>query len=327
MRVLWPHTFSPDIKNASVFMDPLITPLAEQGVVIVPFYIGNIRKNPFCIIDVFSQLRNLAKTCDISHAQYGSLCGLVTAFLPGRKVLSLRGSDLYPVSVGPLSLRARLLVSRLMTYLALPFYDHVVVMSNDMKKRVLLKFPRAEISVIPDGIDLKKFYPMDKAAARNRLGITGSAPQVLYTSLNQASPIKRKNLAQEALSVARRTYPDIQMLVPENVDHDMMPVFVNASDLILCTSTHEGWPNCIKEALACNVPFVATDISDLAEISARQPSCKVAADDPDHLGQAVVAVLNEKRGDHLRGEAELMEVSVSAGALRGVYEALLGKDS
>lgn len=38
---------------------------------------------------------------------------------------------------------------------------------------------------------------------------------------------------------------------------------MNAVDAILMTSKTEGSPQVIKEAMACNYPIVATDVSDI----------------------------------------------------------------
>ncbi|MEA5409980.1 glycosyltransferase [Haloarculaceae archaeon H-GB2-1] len=39
-----------------------------------------------------------------------------------------------------------------------------------------------------------------------------------------------------------------------------MPVWMNAADVLLLTSKREGFPNTVKEALACNLPVVSTDV-------------------------------------------------------------------
>ncbi len=305
-------------------MDPLVEPLARQGVEVVPFYIGRVRHNPFAICKVFMSLRAASQSCDIVHAQYGSLCGFITAFLTNKKkVISLRGSDVYPVSVGSLWFRTRLLVSRILTALSLPFFDRIIVMSKDMERLAKKPFVSASVYVIPDGIDLDKFKPMDKAQARSQIGIAPDALEILYVSLAHDNPIKRKDLAEKAMAVARRSLPNARLLAPLNIDHDLMPAYVNASDLILCTSTHEGWPNCVKETLACNVPFVATDISDLKDVAARQPVCRVADADAQALGQAIVDVLQDGRKMDLRSEVRDMDVNHTATRLKSLYQSLL----
>ena len=64
-----------------------------------------------------------------------------------------------------------------------------------------------------------------------------------------------------------------------------MPSVVSECDLILITSVYEGWPNCIKEALACNVPFIATDVSDLSEIAKRHSNCRIAEPNPESISK------------------------------------------
>ena len=42
-----------------------------------------------------------------------------------------------------------------------------------------------------------------------------------------------------------------------------VPIWINASDVLLMTSLHEGSPTIVKEALACNLPVVSVDVGDV----------------------------------------------------------------
>jgi glycosyltransferase involved in cell wall biosynthesis len=47
--------------------------------------------------------------------------------------------------------------------------------------------------------------------------------------------------------------------------------FLNGIDVLLVSSTHEGWPNAIMEAFACGVPVVAPAIGDIASVFGNKP--------------------------------------------------------
>ena len=81
-----------------------------------------------------------------------------------------------------------------------------------------------------------------------------------------------------------------------------MPSVVSECDLVLSTSEYEGWPNCVKEALACNVPFIATDVSDLSEIAKRHSNCRIVKPDPESISKQIIQVLSLPKNNLLRQE-------------------------
>ncbi|CAN0573944.1 unnamed protein product [Ectocarpus sp. 12 AP-2014] len=72
-----------------------------------------------------------------------------------------------------------------------------------------------------------------------------------------------------------------------NIAHEQVCDFMKGMDVLLLTSTHEGWPNVVKEMLALNKPFVSTDVSDLVNIANQTKSCFVCNDDPIELSEAL----------------------------------------
>jgi len=52
-----------------------------------------------------------------------------------------------------------------------------------------------------------------------------------------------------------------------------MPGYLNAADVLLLTSKHEGSPTIVKEALACNCPVVSVDVGDVRERIAAINGC------------------------------------------------------
>jgi glycosyltransferase involved in cell wall biosynthesis len=99
-----------------------------------------------------------------------------------------------------------------------------------------------------------------------------------------------------------------------------MPLFVAACDVILCTSEHEGWPNCVKESLSCGVPFVATDVSDLRDIAAQEPGCRVCPADPAVIAENICDVLGSPARPNVRRYAEAMSQEAIGKSIVSMYE-------
>ena len=326
LRSLWVHNFDPSIPVGGVFMHTLADAMRECGVRVDLFYTGRL-SNPLEIWRARALLRELCGDFDIVHAQYGSMCSLVASAAPGRKLVSLRGSDWYKIPVGPWAQRMHGSLANTFTRRALPHYDRVVVMSHAMRGEIEglgRALARGVVDVVPDGLDLRLFRPMDRQDCRRALGHPDDhRPWVLLTTVFEDNPIKRVPLAKAAVDLARRAMPELVLKVASNVAHEAMPLWVNACDAILLTSVHEGWPNAIKEALACNVPFVSTDVSDLAAISALEPACKTVAADPHALADALVATLRHARRSSLRDHVQSMDVRSVAQRLRQIYDEMM----
>jgi glycosyltransferase involved in cell wall biosynthesis len=102
-----------------------------------------------------------------------------------------------------------------------------------------------------------------------------------------------------------------------------VPTWINASDVVLLTSTHEGSPNAVKEALACNVPVVAVDVGDVRERLTSVNGCYVATVTAEDLAEKLQIVISA--GIRVRGRATLAEISLDriAERIRGIYAAVL----
>ncbi|NBX02484.1 MAG: glycosyltransferase [Alphaproteobacteria bacterium] len=306
-------------------MFQLIEPLGKNGVKVIPIYIGGIKQHPIQFIRSIPSLLKLARTCDLIHAQYGSMCGFLSVFLPNKKLLSLRGSDWYGIVGKDFKTITHSFCAQLMTSVSLPFYKKVIVMSERMATEVKLRYPKTKVISLPDGIDLQKFILMDKISARRQLGLNEHAKYILFTSACRGNAVKRAELAYEAYAIAKNTLPDLQMLLAEGVDHNLMPTYINACDVTILTSIHEGWPNCIKEALACNVPFVATDVSDLRDIADKTPACKVVDADANKLSQAIIETIESGGNYDLRAVLKDMDIDLYAEKLSAIYQRLISE--
>ena len=305
-------------------MYTMLSGLRDLGIDVHLEYLGNMR-SPFNLLRARRRIRELAKSFDLVHAQYGSACALVTSAVSDRPtVVTIRGNDwnTHDSSISFAYFHTRL--ARMMTWLALPSFTGIIPVSWRIQRSMIPYAPKAQFLVLPSAIDLGRWKPLDRSFTRNRTCTwSKQEKKVLYVSLRPSDPIKQYGLCQEVMSLVNQQQENVTFSVASNIPHAEMHKFVASFDAVLCTSESEGWPNSIKEALACNIPFVSTDVSDLAEIAAQEPSCRVCAADANELARNLCEVLRLPRPDNLRRFVEPMDVKISSEKLVSFYKSLL----
>ncbi|MCX7745014.1 MAG: glycosyltransferase [Flavobacteriales bacterium] len=281
----WP---TPDRPHCVPFLKRQVELLRSKGVDVYIFYFKG-RGNPLNYVKAFFSLRKIIKmgNFQLIHAQWGQSavpalgCGLPL-------VITFRGSDLYGITKmdGSYSLKGKLLknISRFMAHRA----SHVILVAEQMRSK-LSNIPQDRISVVPSGVNLNLFYPMDKHECRKRLNLSIDRKIIMFGG-DPERPDKRFYLANKAISLIQNTL-DVELLVVKEVPHASMPVYINASDVVLLTSKHEGSPNIVKEALACNCPVVSVDVGDVKQRLAGLNNCYVVNDTPEDIAQALINVL------------------------------------
>lgn len=294
------------------------------GVDLTMMYLGNLR-SPRGLFTARRKVIRLASQYDLVHAQYGSACAVATAGIRTvPTVVSLRGSDWHRFSGRPLSRSLHSALATWMTRMVLARFDLVVPVSHRIAGEAEKLNPR--VCVLPSPIDLTLFKPVEKLTARRTLGNErDDRGWVLFTTVSENNPVKRLELARQTIARANKCGNRFVLRVATDLDREYMPVFVGSCDVVLCTSTHEGWPNSVKEALACNLPFVATDVSDLSSIAANEPGCAICDPDPDKLADAIRTAVEKSTGEiALRHYVEKMSVEAVSYRLVQKYEEIAG---
>ena len=107
---------------------------------------------------------------------------------------------------------------------------------------------------------------------------------------------------------------------------DDTPDLMAAMDLLLLTSSQEGLPNAILEAMAAGRPVVATDVGGCRELVTEGATGHlVPRDDPDALAEKAIRVLTLPDRGRSLGEAGRrrvlaeFSVEVMAGRIRDLY--------
>lgn len=326
MRVLWTHNFDPRIPNSGVFVFTAAEGLRARGIDLQLEYLGNLRSVPQ-LLRARARVRQLAPEFDLVHAQFGSACALATAAVEEvPKVLTIRGSDwnTHNSSLGFLYFHTRL--ASIFTRAAIGAYDCVISVSRRMAAELAQFAPNALMTVLPSPIDLTRFVPRNRSEAKTLLGYSNCAEKwVLFNSVSLNNSVKRFGLANQAFELAQSRHGNLRLRIATDLSHDVLPLFVAACDVIVCTSEYEGWPNSVKEALACNIPFVATDVSDLRDIARKEPSCRICPPDAQAIADSICDVLAGPEPQGLRQYVSGMGLDAISDQLILTYDSVLSR--
>lgn len=275
-RILWIHNFEKGTGKGGGWMFNQYEFIKQEADI---YFLKNLR-NPISFIKHCLHLRKLSKNYDIVHAQYGSAVGFITSLLHGARIISLKGSDWYTAPNPSLLDRGRIILGNIMTRFSLKRVQHVIVMSDRMKSQVLAKFPNTKVTTIVDPINLDFFKP--KYVPKN-----DNIKKVVFAAVDINTPVKRFWLASQAFELLKERRPNTELIIMSKIPHNEVCDFMNGMDVLLLTSSYEGWPNVVKEMLACNKPFVSTKVSDLEIIAKKTTSCSACDDNPEILALAL----------------------------------------
>jgi glycosyltransferase involved in cell wall biosynthesis len=177
---------------------------------------------------------------------------------------------------------------------ALRAADRVISVSQSLKDTAIaIGVPSDRIRVVSNGVDTARFFPVDRADARQALSLPAGRRIIL--SIGGLNEGKGYHHVIEALPALLRQHPDLLYVVvgggqPGNTyrpvlerlirdahlesnvllagerTHDEIPRWMGAADLFCLATRSEGWSNVLLEALACGRPVVSTRVGGNAEI-------------------------------------------------------------
>jgi glycosyltransferase involved in cell wall biosynthesis len=285
----WPR---PDRPAHGVFLERTVDGLAAQGLKSDVLFIRGYRGvHCYLLGCVMLAIMPFARPGKyrLIHSHAGETAPAARFFHGAPVIASYWGSDI----LGPpqRGLRARLksfIRSRVLRAHAL-LLTATTTKSAEME-RCLPRRAQQRNWVIPDGVDRTQFKPMDRREARRLVGWPDD--EVTAISVGQPYPLKRLGLAEQAASVAAREIERLRWRAISEISPEQMPAYYNAADCLLHTSVSEGSPNAVKEALACNLPVVATASGDIEELLAGVQPAAVCAAEPEALASGIVACVS-----------------------------------
>ena len=213
---------------------------------------------------------------------YGVAAVLVARTLGRPAVVSCRGSDINHL--------ARPVLQRRIIAASLRRCHAVIAVSRALADEIaLLGVDPARIHVVPNGIDARRFEVGDRTAARRALNLDPDRRRLVCVS--RLSREKGIDLLVDAMARVRDPLvcltvvgdgPEYAALLARRDrlglaarvdfagrrDHDEIPRWMAAADVVVLSSRSEGHPNVLVEALASGRPVVATRVGGVPEIVA-----------------------------------------------------------
>ncbi len=275
-------------------------------------------------LQTIPKVRKMVRDVDLVHAHYG-YCGWI-ARMQLRKpvVVSFMGNDVLgsPPARGIKRLLVKIMV-KVSLWLA-PTFDDVIVKSPEMAEAI----KPVQSHVIPNGVNMQAFRPMDREETREKLGWPAGKRYILFPG-NPDDPRKGYALAKEVVAeVYKKTGETLELVPLRKVPHELVPLYMNACEAMLMASMLEGSPNVVKEAMACNLPTVSVPVGDVPDLLAGLKGYAVRPYEAKPLADALITILSE---DHqqVEGRDAIMRKRLSledvAEKIHAIYDDVLAK--
>ena len=189
----------------------------------------------------------------------------------------------------------------------------IVARSRDLAAQLAaVGVPPAKLRTVYNGVETDLFRPGARQQARAELGLPATAPVLLY--VGNLLGVKNPGLLLEALRGlpadahvvyvgegpldSRLRIHAAELGAAERVRFaghqrpERVAAYMRAANLLVVPSRNEGIPNVIREAFACGLPVVATDVGGIGEILAEDwLGTLVPSEDAPALARAIASWL------------------------------------
>lgn len=267
---------------------------------------------------------------DLIHAYFLPMAGFVGTYagkyLNIPSVVSIRGNDIERAAFDPSKF------SHVMY--ALQNANAVTTNASILAKKAKAFIDR-EIHIIPNGIDTTLFKPMKRNEVLGEmLQVEGQKSQVIgfvgelrekkgmatlltgYAQLAKKIPVSlfivgevRDGEDKKIFDEFRNSNPEYRITITGHVPHKDLPAYYSLMDVFVHPSLRDGMPNAVLEALACEVPVIATPVGGVMDvIEDGVNGFFVNVNDAQDLAQKMAEVLSqpEKREAVARSGREVV---------------------
>jgi D-inositol-3-phosphate glycosyltransferase len=189
--------------------------------------------------------------------------------------------------------------------------DRILVATAQEKGHLIQHYGASPqtVGVLPCGVNLELFRPVDKAAARKKLGFTEDESIILF--VGRFAPLKGVDRLLEAVAHLRH-YQGLRLLIVGGdgcssevsqelrqlcsklgiqgsvtfvgrIEQDMLPAYYSAADVLALPSHYESFGLVALESLASGTPVVATRVGAMESILREGETGHVVSNGSPHL--------------------------------------------
>jgi len=275
---------------------------------------------------------------DLIHAHYASSYGviaLLTRFKPF--ILSVWGSDVYDFPY-------RNFINKFLLKLVLQSATIVCSTSQAMKKIIENEYRRFDVKIIPFGIDIDFFKPVEKSHNSFTVGTIKSIEEHngIETIIESADEIinkYKKNI--DFLIVGKGSLEEamkqksINLNLKNNVTftgfipHSLVKKYYDRLSIFIAVSKRESFGVSILEAAGCGIPSITSNIGGLTEVNINQQTGFVInPGTPKELTKVIIKLYEDEKlrkqlGDRARERVvENFNWKDNVKSMIGIYNSL-----
>ena len=271
--------------SSFIFAKRQVEDLSGLGHINEVFYFNT----SFSLLGFYRQLMILRKMVrgfnpDVIHAHYGTINAFFASFIKNVPlVVSFHGSDLnYTKDVH--WFREKL--GKRLSHIAAQRAQHIICVSELLQAK--LPLGKEKSSVIPSGVNTEHFKKLNRTECKSALNLSEGKNYIFFNANNPV--VKRLDIALEAVTLLKDLNVELLSL-KGNVEPTEIPVYLNASVAVLLCSDSEGSPMVIKEAMACGLPIVSTDVGDVKSAIAHVNNCFIIPQNPVLIAEKIRSIV------------------------------------